>query len=94
MRSMLTRWGNIAQTFGGYTICMEMCGSGCQDWYAEDYYTQSPKADPSGPLAGSERVYRGGDFSDPFYYLRSASRSKGSPDTRNSFIGVRLLRIR
>ena len=65
-----------------------------RDWYAEDYYTQSPKVDPSGPLAGSDRVIRGGDFSDPFYYLRSASRSKKSPDMRDSFIGVRLVRIR
>ena len=24
----------------------------CQDWYAEDYYSNSPSVDPTGPLSG------------------------------------------
>ena len=65
-----------------------------QDWYDPDYYKHSPRVDPVGPTSGSDRVWRGGDFSDPVIYLRSASRSKSSPDTREWCIGVRLLRIR
>ena len=35
----------------------------CQDWYEKDYYTKSPKDDPTGPTGGSDRVYRGGCWS-------------------------------
>lgn len=31
----------------------------CADWYAGDYYRQSPQEDPPGPLRGTERVQRG-----------------------------------
>ncbi len=34
----------------------------CNDWYAPDYYTQSPDTDPRGPAAGDKAVLRGGDF--------------------------------
>ena len=32
----------------------------CADWYAEDYYTNALMDDPTGPLAGTARVTRGG----------------------------------
>ena len=32
----------------------------CQDWYAPDYYQNSPAGDPSGPENGRFRVMRGG----------------------------------
>ena len=32
----------------------------CNDWYAEDYYGQSPEQNPRGPAAGENRVVRGG----------------------------------
>jgi formylglycine-generating enzyme required for sulfatase activity len=35
----------------------------CNDWYAVDYYTQSPAADPQGPRSGEKTVLRGGAFS-------------------------------
>lgn len=34
----------------------------CQDWYAEYYYSKSPKNDPTGPSYGYERVVRGGGW--------------------------------
>lgn len=34
----------------------------CSDWYAEDYYTNSPAHDPRGPDQGEYRVIRGGGW--------------------------------
>jgi formylglycine-generating enzyme required for sulfatase activity len=31
-----------------------------QDWYASNYYSQSPYENPQGPSSGDKRVYRGG----------------------------------
>ncbi|HEY7545724.1 MAG TPA: bifunctional serine/threonine-protein kinase/formylglycine-generating enzyme family protein, partial [Blastocatellia bacterium] len=36
----------------------------CMDWYLENYYSQSPSADPPGPGTGSLRVSRGGSCYD------------------------------
>jgi formylglycine-generating enzyme len=49
----------------------------CSDWYAEDAYEQLPDGavDPKGPLAGEERVVRGGSFRTPVGEVRSAARS-------------------
>ena len=65
-----------------------------QDWYDKDYYKRSPSMDPLGPTSGSDRVLRGGDFTDPVMNYRSASRMRGAPDTRDWYVGVRLLKIR
>ncbi len=37
----------------------------CNDWYSENYYFQSPSADPTGPAPGSHRVIRGGGWAAP-----------------------------
>lgn len=48
----------------------------CSDWYAEDAYTklQEGATDPKGPLAGEERVIRGGSFKSEVGEVRSAAR--------------------
>ena len=72
-----------------------------QDWYNIDYYERSPRVDPLGPTSSPivdgvmhGRVMRGGDFTAPVIYLRSASRWAHAPDARSCCVGVRLLRIR
>jgi formylglycine-generating enzyme required for sulfatase activity len=35
-----------------------------KDWYAEDFYQASPARDPQGPLRGSFRVLRGGEWNE------------------------------
>jgi len=34
----------------------------CRDWYAPDYYSQSPQENPEGPVTGTEKVCHGGSF--------------------------------
>ena len=34
----------------------------CQDWYDENYYSNSPANNPLGPETGSDRVSRGGGW--------------------------------
>ncbi len=47
----------------------------CHDWYAADYYANSPRANPFGPDSGSAHVARGGSWDDPQgNTCRSASR--------------------
>ena len=63
-----------------------------QDWYKENYYQNSPAADPKGPSSGLIRVYRGGSWRSFARSLRSAVRNDDLPGIRDSSIGFRLLR--
>jgi len=45
-----------------------------KDWYAEDYYAAMPSHDPQGPLSGTFRVLRGGDWSHSPLELRASFR--------------------
>jgi formylglycine-generating enzyme required for sulfatase activity len=52
----------------------------CKDWYERDYYSKSPRVDPTGPLTGIYRVIRGGCLNNPTVFCRSAARDFGRPD--------------
>jgi formylglycine-generating enzyme required for sulfatase activity len=45
-----------------------------RDWYADDFYAVAPSHDPQGPLRGSFRVLRGGDWSQSPLDLRASYR--------------------
>jgi formylglycine-generating enzyme required for sulfatase activity len=47
----------------------------CNDFYAEDYYQQSPQRDPKGPPKARERVLRGGAWNSSADSCRSAYRA-------------------
>ncbi|MFT3777174.1 MAG: formylglycine-generating enzyme family protein [Ottowia sp.] len=64
----------------------------CADWYGEDYYAQSPAADPPGPATGNARVRRGGSWHTWPLYARVAFRNWNTPETRYVLVGFRLLR--
>ncbi|HNO13117.1 MAG: formylglycine-generating enzyme family protein [Candidatus Accumulibacter phosphatis] len=60
----------------------------CADWYGE--YPAAPQFDPSGPIIGKMRVLRGGTWSDPARYARSANRSRIEPAYRPRSSGFRV----
>jgi formylglycine-generating enzyme required for sulfatase activity len=62
----------------------------CHDWYGEDYYRKSPRRDPQGRSAGSDRVIRGGGWDATGRRCRSAYRGRNSPAYRFSVLGFRV----
>ena len=62
----------------------------CQDWYASDYYKNSPSNNPQGPSSGSYRVLRGGSWNFNAYCCRVANRYYGGPGIRGYDYGLRL----
>jgi len=59
------------------------------DWYGRTYYQQSPDRNPKGPLSGEMKVLRGGSWTNPPIYFRSANRNGIAPSYRNDAIGFR-----
>ena len=58
------------------------------DWYGD--YPTGAVSDPVGPSGSSFRVCRGGSWSFPGTYLRSAKRNYYSPAKRNYYLGFRV----
>jgi formylglycine-generating enzyme required for sulfatase activity len=61
------------------------------DWYQESF-EEAQGVDPTGPTAGTERVYRGGDYFHNADRCRAADRERFRPDKRFSFVGFRCVR--
>ncbi|GKS57480.1 hypothetical protein YTPLAS18_10070 [Nitrospira sp.] len=59
------------------------------DWYAKDYYRQSPGRNPTGPSNGLYRVLRGGSWRNDPRHLRSALRTMNEPSDWADSIGFR-----
>jgi formylglycine-generating enzyme required for sulfatase activity/serine/threonine protein kinase len=64
----------------------------CQDFYGEEYYSESPSIDPQGPRSGLKRVARGGSYWEPPWNCRSATRAGYMPDKRDQDLGFRVAR--
>ncbi len=62
----------------------------CADWFANHYYSQSPRADPPGPPAGEGRIIRGGSWGAHAEECRSARRGWLVPGSRGEPIGFRV----
>lgn len=64
------------------------------EWVADRYapYSSAPQTDPTGPDAGTDRVFRGGAFKEQPGALRSAGRVKSPPEYKNGGIGFRCAR--
>lgn len=64
----------------------------CQDVYNHEYYRRSPRENPRHDGEGASRVLRGGSWVTKSDALRSANRSRGWPDLRTAFYGLRVVR--
>jgi formylglycine-generating enzyme required for sulfatase activity len=60
------------------------------DRYQAAYPTGNPVIDPTGPASGSNRVFRGGSWSNEGAYLRSARRASLTPSSRYYNLGFRV----
>ena len=62
----------------------------CLDWYEENYPT-SAVTDPQGPNSGSDRICRGGDWSQLAYSCCSANRGHAAQNySVNGYVGFRV----
>ncbi len=61
-----------------------------RDWYDPDFYRNSPRENPQGPEAGSERVVRGGSWANGADLVRAANRSSEKPGSKLNILGFRL----
>ena len=59
------------------------------DWYDEQYYEKSPPQNPKGPSSGTQKVIRGGSWSDAPFNVRSAHRNGLTPTNRYNHFGFR-----
>lgn len=61
----------------------------CSDWYAPNYYKQSPLRNPLGPETGEEKVLRGGSWFNGVNALRVALRNFMPPEALDESTGLR-----
>jgi formylglycine-generating enzyme required for sulfatase activity len=64
----------------------------CWDWYAEEYYANSPVKNPAGPRRGTQRACRDCSFACPVYEGCVAMRGKAEPALAFSWGGFRVAR--
>ena len=65
------------------------------DWYADDYYQNSPRENPAGAKSGDERVIRGGSWMCAENFCtnyRVAARSHATPDSGLNNLGFRCVK--
>lgn len=67
----------------------------CADWFDPNYYSESPRRNPTGPPTGEERAMRGGSWLCSENYctnFRPAARSHATPDSGLNNVGFRCVR--
>lgn len=65
-----------------------------EDWYAPDYYANSPRVDPRGPATSSYKIYRGGAWLSDAKQCRTAFRGFDFPSGGYYSVGFRVVRTR
>ena len=61
----------------------------CADWYAP--FAAGEQVDPSGPARGRTKVIRGGSWGYVAGLCRCAAREAADPDTREAYVGLRVV---
>jgi formylglycine-generating enzyme required for sulfatase activity len=59
------------------------------DWYDDEYYGKTPPQNPRGPSEGTQKVQRGGSYTNNPYRLRSSFRTKDNPTEAHPNVGFR-----
>lgn len=62
------------------------------DHFDPNFYSVSPRRNPTGAASGDERVLRGGSWISYSFMLRTAYRGHHTPDTRHNYSGFRCAR--
>ncbi len=62
----------------------------CHDWLLTTYYSGGSMTNPTGPATGTQRVVRGGSWSNYYYITRSAKRGSYPPASAYNSVGFRL----
>jgi len=63
----------------------------CIDWYGPQYYSESPKENPTGPYQGDLKVIRGGSWAESRNASRISHRNRALPTGSSSMIGFRVV---
>jgi formylglycine-generating enzyme required for sulfatase activity len=75
--------------------CSDMAGNVSEwvnDWYDATFYSLPPSSDPTGPVSGTYRVLRGGNWFTPAFSIRCSARGSHTPDYASYHIGFRCAR--
>ncbi len=88
-------WGLYDMHGNVYEWCLDWLAVG-DDWratFVEDWAQGGVTIDPMGPVSGTYRVIRGGDYFYGAYYARSACRAgvKLTPNLKSQHQGIRLV---
>lgn len=59
------------------------------DWYDDEYYAKTASQNPRGPSEGTQKVQRGGSYSNNPYRLRASFRTKDTPTEARPNVGFR-----
>ena len=64
----------------------------CADWYSDEYYSESPKNNPKGPLTGQYHILRGGSWISTEEYCHITTRSYLKSDYVSVSNGFRVVK--
>lgn len=82
------RQASMASPYGVFNLIGSV-SQWVKDWYAEDFYQTSPARDPQGPLRGSFRVLRGGEWNEKSPNLQASYRGWDDVTYWGPTLGVR-----